>query len=127
MTKEEVLSATPTRTRLVGTVAAAVRLRLPLVPLPGQRPARRLPAAERRAVASVSVVRIRPGQVITIPEEHYLYGTGPLTLRVTEVDEHPPPGVEWLTVRGVEQRWNGDGDEREVMVRIAAFPKIGSG
>jgi hypothetical protein len=76
----------------------------------------------------MSVVRLRPGQVVTIPEAHYCYGTGPLRLRVTQVEENPPPGVEWLRVKGVEIRWDGtDGDDRDVLVRVAASPKIGRG
>jgi hypothetical protein len=63
--------------------------------------------------------------VLCIPEEHYCYGTGPLALRVTEVDEHPHPSLEWLAVRGVEVRWDGsDGDPREVLVRVSALPTM---
>jgi hypothetical protein len=66
----------------------------------------------------------RAGQVVTIPEEHYLYGTGDLTLRLARVGELVP-GQEWVAVRGVEIRWDGrDGPRREVLVRVAALPRI---
>jgi hypothetical protein len=71
------------------------------------------------------VSRLRPGQVVTIPEQHYLYGTGELILRVTAVPVVLPRGAEWVAVRGVEVRWDGrDGPAREVLVRVAALPEI---
>jgi hypothetical protein len=62
------------------------------------------------------------GQVLHIPEAHYLYGVGTLVLRVTTVDPDLTryPGLEWAGICGVEIRWDGsDGDERTVMVRVA--------
>lgn len=83
------------------------------------------PCPQPGPVAVVSVVRIRVGHIITIPEEHYCYGVGPLKMRVTRVEQNPPPGVEWLRVLGVEIRWNGeDGPMRDVLVRVSAFPKV---
>lgn len=67
---------------------------------------------------------VRIGDVLRIPEEHYLYGVGTLTLRVTAVDANISrhPGLEWLQVRGVELHSNGtDGDVREVAVRVSAL------
>jgi hypothetical protein len=66
------------------------------------------------------------GQVLRIPEAHYLYGTGLLVLRVTEVDPDlgRVRGLEWVRIRGVEIRWDGkDGEAREVMVRVAALAR----
>jgi hypothetical protein len=64
---------------------------------------------------------VRVGQVLRVPEAHYLYGTGELVLRVTTVDPDLAryTGLEWAGVRGVEVRWDGsDGDQRHVMVRV---------
>jgi len=62
------------------------------------------------------------GQVLTVPEAHYLYGTGDLTLRVTAVDPRPHPALEWLRVKGVQVLWDGsDGPERLVDVRVSAL------
>jgi hypothetical protein len=67
---------------------------------------------------------VRVGDVIRVPEAHYLYGLGQLAMRVTEVgaDLDRFPGLEWLRLRGVEIRREGtDGDARDVMVRVAAL------
>lgn len=70
-------------------------------------------------------VRIRIGDVVDIPPACYWGGTRPLTLRVTDVNEHPHPGVEWLRVLGVEILGDGtDGPEHDIMVRISVFPRI---
>lgn len=70
------------------------------------------------------MTRVRRGQVLRIPEADYCYGLGLLVLRVTDVDEQPQPGVEWLRVQGVEVRPDGsDGDRRDVLVRTSALPK----
>lgn len=67
----------------------------------------------------------RPGQVIEIPEAHYMYGQGDLKLRVTWVPERLHPQEEWVRLRGVEIRWNGeDGGPRDIFVRVAALPEI---
>jgi hypothetical protein len=66
---------------------------------------------------------IQVGDVIRIPEAHYLYGVGVLTMRVTaEADLDRHPGLEWIRLRGVQIRWDGsDGDNRDVLVRVAAL------
>ena len=67
---------------------------------------------------------VRVGQVLRIPEAHYLYGTGDLVLRVTEVDPGLDryPGLEWVRVKGVPVRSDGsEGEPREVMIRVAAL------
>jgi hypothetical protein len=71
---------------------------------------------EHRAAPLVQV-----GQVLRIPEAHYLYGQGELTLRVTVVDPdlHRYPRLEWASVKGVEIRNGTDGQVRQVQVRVA--------
>jgi hypothetical protein len=67
---------------------------------------------------------VRAGDVIQVPDEHYLYGTETLTLRVTRVlaDLERRPGPEWIRLRGVEIRWDGsEASEREVLVRAGAL------
>lgn len=64
---------------------------------------------------------VQAGDVVRVPEAHYLYGTGVLTMRVTAVgaDLAKYPGLEWVGLKGVEIRWDGsDGDEREALVRV---------
>jgi hypothetical protein len=66
---------------------------------------------------------IQPGQVLKIPEVHYLYGLGDLVLRVTEVGavERLPDG-DWLKLRGIQLAWNGtELQEREVLVRLSGL------
>jgi hypothetical protein len=61
-----------------------------------------------------------------MPEADYCYGHGLLTIRVTEVDADLArfPALEWVRVRGVMILWGGtDGDERDVLVRVAALRK----
>ncbi len=67
---------------------------------------------------------VRVGQVLRIPEAHYLYGSGELVLRVTHVDPGLDryPGLEWVRVKGVEVGWDGsDGQPRDVMIRVAVL------
>ena len=62
--------------------------------------------------------------MIEIAEEHYLYGTGVLRMRVTAVrsDLVRHPGLQWIRLLGVELRWDGsEGSEREVLVRVGAL------
>jgi hypothetical protein len=69
---------------------------------------------------------VQVGDTICLPEADYCYGRGPLTIRVTEVDADLTrfPALEWVRVRGVVILWDGtDGDEREVLVRVAALRK----
>jgi hypothetical protein len=65
------------------------------------------------------------GDVIRLAEPDYMYGRGPLILRVTEVStlERHPDGL-WLHARGMEL-W-ADGSEkttqtRPALVRVAAL------
>jgi hypothetical protein len=79
-------------------------------------------------VSATSVPPVKAGDVVTIDEANYLYGTGTLVLRVTEVGvlRALPDGL-WLSVRGVEIRWDGrDGAERGVLVRVSAFGRHGA-
>nr|MDT0663288.1 hypothetical protein [Micromonospora sp. DSM 115978] len=64
------------------------------------------------------------GDVLRLRESDYCYGTGPLTLRVTEMapDTALHPALEWLSLRGVEIGADGGpGPERHVLVRTAAL------
>jgi hypothetical protein len=67
---------------------------------------------------------VQAGDVVRVPEAHYLYGSDVLTMRVTGVgaDLEKYPSLEWVGLKGVEIRWDGsDGDEREALVRVAAL------
>jgi len=67
---------------------------------------------------------VQVGDVVRIPEAHYLYGSGVLTMRVTDVgaDLEKYPRLEWVGLKGVEIRWDGsNGDERQVMVRVGVL------
>jgi hypothetical protein len=67
---------------------------------------------------------VQVGDTICMPEADYCYGRGLLTIRVTEVDADLArfPVLEWVRLRGVVITWNGtDGDERDVLVRVAAL------
>lgn len=64
---------------------------------------------------------LAPGVVLTIPEAHYRYGVGPLTLRLTAVTG-PAALPGWVRIRGVQIGWRGhDGPTREVDVEMAAI------
>lgn len=72
-------------------------------------------------------MRIMPGQILRVPEEHYCYGIGPLVIRVTEVCGEIHPNLEWMRIRGVEILWNGhDGPDRDVLVRVSALRATGT-
>ncbi len=45
------------------------------------------------------------GQLVEIPENGYLYGSGRLVLRVTAV--RPAPDLGWIEVTGQEIGWDG--------------------
>lgn len=68
---------------------------------------------------------IQPGQVLKIPEAHYLYGQGDLVLRVTEVGTvQPAPDGDWLRLKGVQLAWNGvELGEREILVRLSGLKR----
>lgn len=64
---------------------------------------------------------VRVGDVARVDDGDYMYGTGPLVLRVSAVG-----GVQsfqdepWLELRGYEQRKHGpEGRERFALVRVA--------
>ncbi len=64
---------------------------------------------------------IQVGQVLRIPESHYLYGLGELRLRVTKVGSvQRLPDGDWLRVVGVQLGRDGSElREREVLVRVS--------
>lgn len=79
---------------------------------------------ERRAARPVAP---RTGEVLTIHEDNYRYGTGKLVMRVVRtgavvwLDDG-----EWLTVVGVQIAWNGaDVKELEVLVRLSSLVRRG--
>jgi len=77
---------------------------------------------EARSPARKPLVQV--GDVVRIPEAHYLYGTGVLTMRVMAVgaDLEKYPSLEWVGLKGMEIRGNGsDGEEREALVRVGVL------
>jgi hypothetical protein len=69
---------------------------------------------------------VEPGEIVTVPEWAYKYGTGSLTLRVTRVrrDLLDFYGGEWVWLQGHERLWDGSeaGEERSFLVKVAALP-----
>ncbi|MEH0981186.1 hypothetical protein [Micromonospora sp. CPCC 205556] len=66
------------------------------------------------------------GDLVTISEADYCYGTGPLRLRITaEAAGTSHPGLEWVELTGVEIRPDGSeargGQLRTALVRVAAL------
>ena len=65
------------------------------------------------------------GDVISIGEDHYMYGTGNLRLRVTEIGHVQCfDGDDWLNLRGLQLR--SDGSQlseapRYALVRLKAI------
>jgi hypothetical protein len=67
-------------------------------------------------------LRLGSGIVLELAESDYLYGSGPLALRVVEgPDVGPLPQLEWLRIVG--RRVLGDGSETpcDVVVRVSAI------
>jgi hypothetical protein len=66
------------------------------------------------------------GPVLTFLEPDYLYGVGPLKLRVDRVDRRHPiafDGDNWYAVDGVQIGWDGDEvGRRHVLVRGRRLP-----
>ena len=75
------------------------------------------------------MIPVRPGEVLRLREEDYMYGLGPLTLRVTAVHHvQRLPDGPWVFLRGVELAWCGrELDERDVLVRAAALGRVSDG
>jgi hypothetical protein len=69
---------------------------------------------------------VNEGDVITVPEDAYMYGRGPLTLRVTRVrrDLMPRYDNKWVVLRGHIVHWNGTEDRQRFsfLVSVAALP-----
>jgi hypothetical protein len=65
-------------------------------------------------------------ETVTLRDDDYRYGAGPLTLRLEHVDRGRPlriDGDDWYVVIGVEIGWDGDDrDRREVLVRAGRLP-----
>lgn len=64
-----------------------------------------------------------PGTVLDLGEPDYLYGTGPLRLRLaTPLDTQRLARLEWVRLIGDEIRWNGEIEpNRDVNVRVSAI------
>jgi hypothetical protein len=62
-------------------------------------------------MAAATVETPRPGDVITVAEDNYMYGTGTLWLRVTSVEDHfqviSAESDRWLAVNGLQLRRDG--------------------
>ena len=72
---------------------------------------------------------VRVGDIVRVPEAHYLYGAGTLTMRVTGIDADlvRHPALEWIRLVGVGIRHDGaEGGVRDVMVRVAALHDPGA-
>ncbi|MGK5445264.1 hypothetical protein ACSNN7_26050 [Micromonospora sp. URMC 105] len=72
------------------------------------------------------------GELATIPEADYCYGTGPLRLRVTQAPAGlTHPGLEWVELTGVEIRPDSTeargGRPRTALVRVAALRSRSAG
>ncbi|HEX8346069.1 MAG TPA: hypothetical protein VF657_15220 [Actinoplanes sp.] len=66
---------------------------------------------------------LAPGVVLDLAEPDYLYGTGPLRLRLaTPLDTQRLAQLEWVRLIGDEIRWNGEiTPGRDVNVRVSAI------
>jgi hypothetical protein len=79
--------------------------------------------AERNSGSEV-VPTTRPDDVLELAEADYKFGSGRLTLRVSDLmhTQRFPDGL-WLYVRGVQLDEAGrPGSQRQVLVRVAALP-----
>jgi hypothetical protein len=64
---------------------------------------------------------IRSGDLITVAEQDYKFGTGPLTLRVdTVLHNQLIDGALWIYVRGTATGWRGSAEQRQVLLRASA-------
>jgi hypothetical protein len=64
--------------------------------------------------------------LVTVAENNYMYGQGPLTMIVTAVHEKMQVGgVTWVVVSGLEVGWDGQRMLRPwVMVRASALRAV---
>jgi hypothetical protein len=73
----------------------------------------------------MTIPAITPGMTLAIPESHYCYGSGLLTLRVEriDVDQDLLQSLEWVVLGGLELRQDTGAvvGRREVAVRTAAL------
>ena len=90
------------------------------------RPGRPVKRGVDGTTEAVAEPAVRPGMVLRIPEEHYLYGVGVLVLRVTVVGAAVRlPDDVWLPISGVELTRSGaDWRERTVLVRLSTLPRL---
>jgi hypothetical protein len=67
---------------------------------------------------------VQPGDVLTLPEDAYKYGTGVLVLRVSNVrhDLSRYYDGHWIWLEGVQLRRDGtDGQWRQVLVWVSSL------
>ena len=69
--------------------------------------------------------QLGPDLVLSLSEQDYLYGVGPLALRIERlgVDPSSLPKLEWVRVVGQEVWSDGSVRPRDVMVRVAAITR----
>jgi hypothetical protein len=68
---------------------------------------------------------IEVGAVLELQETDYIFGAGPLKLRVTHIpDEHETLGGGWMCLHGREIDWRGvEIQSRKVMVRVPVIER----
>jgi hypothetical protein len=68
--------------------------------------------------------RLRPGDVVTLKDQDYKFGVGPLSIIVEQILERVMLDAEpWVRVRGLCRRASTDaGAVREIYVRERALP-----
>ena len=68
-------------------------------------------------------LEVKVGDVVTFKESDYYFGSGDVTLRITQLpEERLPSGSEWLQISGIPIYWNGqEGEERTALVRATAL------
>jgi hypothetical protein len=68
---------------------------------------------------------IEVGAVLELQETDYIFGAGPLKLRVMHIpDEHETLGGGWMCLHGREIDWRGvEIQSRKVMVRVPVIER----
>jgi hypothetical protein len=70
------------------------------------------------------MITLKIGDVIEVDEQHYMYGTGKLIMRVTRIgDRTRAADGEWLDLDGLELRADGSqlgSEPRHAAVRVGA-------
>lgn len=71
------------------------------------------------------ILPVRVGDTVTFKEADYCFGSGDMTLRITELpSDHLPSGSDWIQVTGAQIAWNGgEIGERTALVRTTALSR----